>query len=45
MKAGTRVGVPWLHRTCGVCEYCRSGRENLGNRPEFTGWTVNGGYG
>jgi len=44
MKAGTRVGVPWLHRTCGVCEYCRSGRENLGNRPEFTGWTVNGGY-
>src|SRR5580704_5054939 len=26
---GARVGVPWLHRTCGVCEFCRSGRENL----------------
>ncbi len=38
------MGVPWLHRTCGVCEYCRSGRENLCDRPEFTGWTVNGGY-
>lgn len=44
MKFGTRVGVPWLHRTCGVCEYCRSNRENLCDRPEFTGWTVNGGY-
>ncbi|HEY2013429.1 MAG TPA: alcohol dehydrogenase catalytic domain-containing protein, partial [Bryobacteraceae bacterium] len=30
--AGTRVGVPWLHRTCGVCEFCRSGRENLCER-------------
>jgi propanol-preferring alcohol dehydrogenase len=44
IEAGTRVGVPWLHRTCGVCEYCRSGRENLCDRPDFTGWTVNGGY-
>ena len=44
MNFGTRVGVPWLHRTCGVCEYCRSGRENLCDQPEFTGWTVNGGY-
>lgn len=44
VKAGTRVGVHWLHRTCGVCEYCRSGRENLCDRPDFTGWTVNGGY-
>jgi propanol-preferring alcohol dehydrogenase len=44
MKVGTRVGVPWLHRTCGVCEYCRAGRENLCDRPDFTGWTVNGGY-
>jgi propanol-preferring alcohol dehydrogenase len=44
MQAGTRVGVPWLHRTCGICEYCRSGRENLCDKPEFTGWTVNGGY-
>lgn len=41
---GARVGIPWLHRTCGVCEFCRSGRENLCERAEFTGWTANGGY-
>jgi propanol-preferring alcohol dehydrogenase len=41
---GTRVGIPWLHRTCGVCAYCRSGRENLCEAAEFTGWTVDGGY-
>ena len=41
---GTRVGVPWLHQTCGVCEYCRSGRENLCERAVFTGWMVDGGY-
>lgn len=41
---GTRVGIPWLHRTCGVCEYCRSQRENLCERAEFTGWTADGGY-
>jgi propanol-preferring alcohol dehydrogenase len=39
-----RVGVPWLHRTCGVCDYCRSNRENLCDNPQFTGWTVDGGY-
>jgi propanol-preferring alcohol dehydrogenase len=42
--AGARVGIPWLHRTCGVCEFCRTGRENLCGRAEFTGWTVDGGY-
>jgi propanol-preferring alcohol dehydrogenase len=41
---GARVGVPWLHRTCGICDYCRSGRENLCDNPQFTGWTVDGGY-
>ncbi|MBI4469662.1 MAG: zinc-dependent alcohol dehydrogenase family protein [Acidobacteria bacterium] len=41
---GQRVGVAWLNRTCGVCRYCRSDRENLCEAPEFTGWTVNGGY-
>jgi alcohol dehydrogenase, propanol-preferring len=41
---GTRVGVAWLHRTCGVCRFCRSGRENLCDAPEFTGWTVDGGF-
>jgi propanol-preferring alcohol dehydrogenase len=44
IPTGTRVGVPWLHRTCGVCEFCRSGRENLCDNPQFTGWTVDGGY-
>ena len=39
-----RVGVPWLGATCGVCAYCRSGRENLCDRPVFTGYTRDGGY-
>jgi propanol-preferring alcohol dehydrogenase len=43
-RPGARVGIPWLHETCGVCEYCRSGRENLCESPTFTGWTVHGGY-
>jgi propanol-preferring alcohol dehydrogenase len=42
--AGTRVGIPWLHKTCGKCPFCLSGRENLCDAPEFTGYTVNGGY-
>ncbi len=41
---GERVGIAWLHRTDGTCEYCRAGAENLCNAPEFTGYTVNGGY-
>jgi propanol-preferring alcohol dehydrogenase len=41
---GARVGIAWLHRTCGVCEFCRSQRENLCERAEFTGWTNDGGY-
>lgn len=40
----TRVGVAWLHRTCGVCRFCKSDRENLCEDPEFTGWTVDGGF-
>ena len=43
-KIGDRVGVPWLGATCGRCEYCRSGHENLCNRPGFTGYTLDGGY-
>ena len=39
-----RVGVPWLGATCGVCAYCRSGRENLCDRALFTGYTRDGGY-
>lgn len=41
---GARVGVAWLHHTDGKCEYCRSGRENLCDAPDFTGYTVDGGY-
>src|SRR5436190_2100833 len=41
---GERVGVPWLGFTCGVCPYCRSDRENLCDRPLFTGYTRDGGY-
>lgn len=41
---GQRVGVPWLGHTCGHCPYCRSGRENLCDTPEFTGYTIDGGY-
>ena len=41
---GTRVGVPWLGWTCGVCVYCRSDRENLCERARFTGYQIDGGY-
>lgn len=41
---GDRVGVPWLGWTCGECSYCRSGRENLCDRGEFTGYQIDGGY-
>ncbi|HZI94825.1 MAG TPA: zinc-dependent alcohol dehydrogenase family protein [Patescibacteria group bacterium] len=41
---GDRVGVAWLHRTCGVCRFCVTGRENLCDAAGFTGWTVDGGY-
>jgi propanol-preferring alcohol dehydrogenase len=43
-RLGDRVGIPWLHRTCGVCEYCRAGKENLCDNPTFTGYVVDGGY-
>jgi propanol-preferring alcohol dehydrogenase len=44
IAGGRRVGVPWLAWTCGVCVYCRSGRENLCDRALFTGYTRDGGY-
>jgi len=43
-ELGERVGVAWLHRTCGCCVFCTSERENLCDSPEFTGWTVHGGF-
>jgi len=44
IKAGQRVGIAWLHHTDGTCRFCLSGRENLCEQAEFTGWTVDGGY-
>jgi propanol-preferring alcohol dehydrogenase len=44
LKPGDRVGVPWLGWTCGVCDYCRTGRENLCPRARFTGYQIDGGY-
>src|SRR5438046_220087 len=43
-RVGDRVGVPWLGWTCGVCEYCRGGAENLCDRARFTGYQIDGGY-
>ncbi len=43
-RPGERVGVPWLHSTCGVCAFCTRGRENLCEQARFTGYDVDGGY-
>ncbi len=43
-RLGRRVGVPWLGHTCGACDYCRAGAENLCDRPLFTGYTRDGGF-
>ncbi len=44
LEIGDRVGVPWIHWTCGQCEFCREGNENLCVRQKITGVTVDGGY-
>jgi propanol-preferring alcohol dehydrogenase len=44
LQIGDRVGVPWIHWTCGECEFCREGNENLCRRQKITGVTVDGGY-
>lgn len=41
---GDRVGVPWLHSTCGQCEFCLAGRETLCGKQQVTGCTVDGGF-
>lgn len=41
---GDRVGAYWLASTCGQCKFCRSGRENLCTKAQFTGWDRDGGY-
>lgn len=43
-RVGDRVGIAWLRQTCGICRYCRSGRENLCPNALFTGWDHDGGY-
>jgi len=44
VRAGMRVGVPWLHSACGSCEFCQRGQENLCPQAQFTGFSVDGGY-
>jgi propanol-preferring alcohol dehydrogenase len=44
VHAGDRVGIPWLGGTCGVCSFCRAGKENLCDRPRFTGYDRDGGF-
>ncbi len=44
LRPGERVGVAWLHSTCGSCRHCSGARENLCESAEFTGWTRDGGY-
>lgn len=44
LQAGERVGVPWLGWTCGLCEHCLAGRENLCEQARFTGYQIPGGY-
>jgi propanol-preferring alcohol dehydrogenase len=44
LQIGQRVGIPWLGHTCGVCPYCKDDRENLCDRPLFTGYTRDGGF-
>jgi alcohol dehydrogenase, propanol-preferring len=44
LRVGARVGVPWVNWTCGVCDFCREGNENLCSKQKITGVTVDGGY-
>lgn len=44
LQIGERVGVPWIYWTCGECEFCREGNENLCVRQKITGVTVDGGF-
>src|SRR5215831_5676831 len=44
LKVGDRVGVPWLYWSCGECDFCRGGYENLCAKQKITGVTIDGGY-
>jgi propanol-preferring alcohol dehydrogenase len=43
-RIGDRVGVPWLGYTDQTCRFCQRGQENLCDHPEFTGYTIDGGF-
>src|ERR1700734_165545 len=43
-QVGDRVGVPWIFWSCGECEMCREGNENLCAKQQITGVSVDGGY-
>jgi len=43
-NTGDKVGIPWLGKTCGECEFCSSGRENLCDTAQFTGYDMDGGF-
>jgi propanol-preferring alcohol dehydrogenase len=44
LQIGDRVGIPWVYWTCGECEFCREGNENLCSKQKITGVTMDGGY-
>ena len=44
LEVGDCVGVPWVYWTCGECDFCREGNENLCVKQKITGVTVDGGY-
>jgi propanol-preferring alcohol dehydrogenase len=43
-SVGERVAMPWLGHACGECRYCVSGRENLCEQQQNTGYSIDGGY-
>ena len=44
VRVGDRVGVPWIHYTCGECEFCKEGKEELCVKQKVTGCMVDGGF-
>src|SRR5260370_30956462 len=37
LQIGDRVGVPWIHWTCGERDFCRQGNENPSPKQNITG--------